>query len=310
MRILVTGLGGPAGINVVSLLPGGSVVAACDSNPRKREDLVRTGNSGVRFYTVPHARSHDAFKRAVNEIIKRERIDVLIPTVDEELLVFSYRPAHFNARIVVSPYTTVKTCDDKALLYESVRDEPFCPRYVVTDSRQGLAAFGPGPVFMKPRRGRGSRGTRLFQNYMEIPQELINRDNVFCEHLPGQEYTADVLCDLEGNPVVAVPRKRLEVRDGICTRGETQRHPEIEEKIKKLCSILRFIGPANMQFKADTSGRMKLVEINPRFSGGLPITAEAGANTAELLYSMLSGKGIPQTEWREGVFENRIMRMK
>jgi carbamoyl-phosphate synthase large subunit len=310
MRILVTGLGGPAGINVVSLLPRGSVVAACDSNPRKREDLLRTGNSGVRFYTVPHARSHEAFKRAANEIIKRERIDVLIPTVDEELLVFSYRPAHFNARVVVSPYMTVKTCDDKALLYESVRDEPFCPGFVVTDRRQGLASFGPGPVFMKPRRGRGSRGARLFKNYTEIPRELINTSNVFCEYLPGQEYTADVLCDLEGNLVLAVPRKRLEVIRGISKRGETQRHPEIEENVKKLCGILKFIGPSNMQFKADTSGEMKLVEINPRFSGGLPITAEAGADVPGFLYSMLSGKGIPQTEWREGVFENRIAGMK
>ncbi len=306
MRILVTGLGGPAGTNVVNLLPGGSVAAACDSNPKKREELVRTGNSGVRFYTVPHARSQDAFKRGINEIIRRESIDMVIPTVDEELLVFSYRPEHFNARIVVSPYTTIKICNDKALLYERVRDEPFCPGYVVTDSRQELAVFGPGSVFMKPRQGRGSRGTRLFQNYMEIPRELINRDNVFCEHLPGQEYTVDVLCDLEGNPVVTVPRKRLEVRAGISTRGETQRYPEIEENVKKLCSILRLIGPANIQFKADTSGKMKLVEINPRFSGGLPITAEAGANTAELLYRMLSGKGIPQINWKEGVFENRI----
>lgn len=308
MRILVTGLGGPAGTNVVNLLPSGSVVAACDSDPKKREELVRTGNSGVRFYTVPHARSHDAFKRAMNEIIKRENIDVLIPTVDEELPVFSYRPAHFNARVVVSPYITIKTCNDKALLYERLREEPFCPRYAVTDSRQGLAVFGPEQVFMKPRQGRGSRGTRSFQNYMEIPGELINRDNVFCEHLPGQEYTADVLCDLEGNPVVIVPRKRLDVRDGISTRGETQRHPEIEENIKKLCSILRLVGPSNMQFKADATGRMKLVEINPRFSGGLPITAESGANTAELLYRMLSGKSVPQADWREGVFENRILK--
>ncbi len=308
MRILVTGLGGPAGTNVVNLLPAGSVVAACDSNPKKREELARTGVSGVRFYTVPHARSHDAFKRAINEIIKRENIDVLIPTVDEELLVFSYRPEHFNARVVVSPYTTIKTCNDKALLYSAISDEPFCPRHVVTGTRQDLAVFGSGPVFMKPRQGRGSRGTRYFQNYAEIPQELISRDNVFCEHLPGQEYTVDVLCDLGGIPVVMVPRKRLDVISGISSRGETQRHPEIEEKVKKLCNILRFMGPSNMQFKADRTGSMKLVEINPRFSGGLPITAEAGANIPELLCMMLSGKDIPRTEWKEGIFNNRIMK--
>jgi carbamoyl-phosphate synthase large subunit len=308
MRILVTGLGGPAGTNVVNYLPEGSVVAACDADPRKREELIRTGKTGVRFYTVPHASSQDAFKRAINEIIKRENIDVIIPTVDEELMVFSYRPEHFNARAVVSPYMTIKTCNDKALLYEKIREETFCPRCAVTDKKQELAIFGTWPIFMKPRIGRGSAGTHHFQNYTEISQELITRDRVFCEHLPGQEYTVDVLCDLGGSPLVIVPRKRLEVRGGISMKGETQRHPEIEEKVKKLCSILKFIGPVNMQFKADDSGSMKLVEINPRFSGGLPITADAGANTAGLLCRMLSGETVFPPEWREGVFENRIVK--
>ena len=110
-----------------------------------------------------------------------------------------------------------------------------------------------------------------------------------------------------GNPLVIVPRKRMEVTAGISMKGETVRHPVIEENIKKLCSTLKFIGPVNIQFKEDSSGNMKLVEINPRFSGGLPITAEAGANTPELLYRLLKGDPVTTPEWREGVFENNIV---
>ncbi len=219
MKILITGLGGPAGISVVSLLPDGSVGAVCDSDPRKREDLERIGKADVRFYTVPHGDRRDAFKRAINEIIRRENIDTIIPMVDEELVTFSYRPEHFNARIVVSPYITIKTCNDKALLYDKVRDNPFCPMYTVTNKKQDLAVFGPGPVFMKPRVGRGSRGTRFFNNYTEIPKEDVSNRNVFCEYLPGQEYTVDVLCDFDGTPVVIVPRKRLETKRGISMIG-------------------------------------------------------------------------------------------
>jgi carbamoyl-phosphate synthase large subunit len=308
MKILVTGLGGPAGTNVVNFLPEGSVAAACDANPAKREELIRTGKTGVRFYTVPHANSKEAFKRAINRIVIKEGIDIIIPTVDEELLVFSYRPEHFNARVVVSPYITVKICNDKALLYERVKNEPFCPKFKVASKRQDLIMFGGDPVFMKPRVGRGSAGVRLFQNYMETPQEMILESNIFCENLPGQEYTVDILCDFQGSPRVIVPRKRLEVRNGISMRGETLRHSEIEENVKKLCNILKFIGPVNIQFKADATGRMKLVEINPRFSGGLPITADAGANIAELLYKMLNSERIPEIEWKEAVFDNRIVK--
>ncbi len=307
MRILVTGVGGPAGTNVVGLLPAGSVKAACDSDPAKRQELRRIGREDVRFYTVPNARSTDAFKRAVNSIIKKEGIDCIIPTVDEELLAFSRRPGDFNARVMVSPYETVKTCIDKALLYEKVKGQPFCPRHVVTGNRQDLALFGTEPVFMKPRVGRGSRGTSMFTNYSCIPDERITADNIFCEYLPGQEYTADVLCGLDGRPLVTVPRKRLETRKGTSMKGETHRNPQILDNVKKLCGILKFIGPANMQFKPDSKGLMKLVEINPRFSGGLPITAEAGANTPVFLVRMLSGEKVAPPEWREGVFENRLV---
>lgn len=308
MKILITGLGGPAGTNVVALLPEGAVAAACDADPSKKADLARVGRPSVKFYTVPHGANGDAFKRAVNEIIRRDNIDVIIPIVDEELMVFSYHPEHFNARVVVSPYPTIKACNDKALLYDRVRDEPFCPRHVVTDNIQDLSVFGPEPIFMKPRVGRGSKGVRLFDSRSDIPQEEVNKDNIFCENLPGQEYTVDVLCDLSGKPVVIVPRKRLETSRGISMKGETQRHPEIEENVKKLCHIFKFIGPSNMQFKADKEGRMKLVEINPRFSGGLPITAEAGANTPMLLVAMLSGENVSSPEWKEGVFENKIVK--
>lgn len=308
MRILVTGLGGPAGTNVVNFLPPESVAAACDADPTKRTELERIGRPDVKFFTVPHAGNKDAFKMAINQIVIRYNIDTVIPTVDEELMVLSYRPEHIDARVIVSPYPTIKACNDKALLYESLRDKSFCPGYVVTDNRQDLASFGTEPVFMKPRTGRGSRGIMLFSNYVEIPQELINKGNIFCENLPGQEYTADCLFDPEGNPIVMVPRKRVEVNNGISARGETQRHPEIEENIKKLSSIFKFIGPVNIQFKADPAGRMKLVEVNPRFSGGLPITAEAGVNIPELLCRMLSDQHVTAPAWREGVFENKILK--
>jgi carbamoylphosphate synthase large subunit len=158
MRILVTGLGGPAGSNVVKYLPSGSVIAACDANPSKRTELERVGRPEVRFYTVPHASNADAFKMAINQIVIRQNIDTVIPTVDEELMVLSYRPEHIDAMVVVSPYRTTRTCNDKALLYDAMKDQPFCPRFVVADNKQDLASFGTSQVFKKPRIGRGSKG--------------------------------------------------------------------------------------------------------------------------------------------------------
>jgi carbamoyl-phosphate synthase large subunit len=176
---------------------------------------------------------------------------------------------------------------------------------------EALSIFGPDPVFMKPRVSRGSRGISLFSNYKEIPTELIEIGNIFCEYLPGHEFTTDVLCDLRGVPTLIVPRKRLNVRRGTSLRGETQRRSDIQENVKNICSSLGFIGPVNIQFKEDSCGRMKLVEVNPRFSGGLYITAQAGANAAEILCRMLENEPIPKDiQWVESTFDNKMIEMK
>ena len=40
------------------------------------------------------------------------------------------------------------------------------------------------------------------------------------EYLPGKEYTVDVLSDLDGNSLLAIPRERIEVKAGISSKGK------------------------------------------------------------------------------------------
>jgi carbamoyl-phosphate synthase large subunit len=195
----------------------------------------------------------------------------------------------------------VEVCNDKFLFYERFREYGFSPRYVVTDRKEDLAVFGREKIFMKPRIGRGSRGTRIFDDFGEIPDELVNRSNVFCEYLPGHEYTADVLCGFDGKPIVIMPRKRLEVLKGVCVKGRMEKNRKIIKNIEKMCEVLKFTGPINIQFKLDSKGTPKLVEANPRFSGGLPISIKAGVNPLTLLYDLVQGKKIEREKlaWKE-----------
>lgn len=302
VKVLVTGVGGPAGRNVVSHSPETWEIVACDADSRAETRLASLGRTISRFYTVPYAREEKRFIKAVKDIVSREKIDLIIPTVDEELVTFSKNTVPLaGVNVMNSPRETVEACNDKYLFYERFRDHGFAPRYVVTNKRDDLKEFAKEKILMKPRIGRGSRGIRKFENADEIPDELINRNNVFCEYLPGYEYTADVLCDLDGNPVVIMPRKRLEVHNGVCVKGKMERNHKIIRNIEKMCRVLKFIGPINIQFKLDSGGKPKLVEANPRFSGGLPITIKAGVNTLELLNDLLEGRTISREklEWKE-----------
>jgi carbamoyl-phosphate synthase large subunit len=55
------------------------------------------------------------------------------------------------------------------------------------------------------------------------------------------------------------------------------------------------LGPANFQFRIDRSGRVKVFEINARFSGTTPLRAIAGFNEVEMcLRRLLLGEPVAE----------------
>jgi carbamoyl-phosphate synthase large subunit len=54
-----------------------------------------------------------------------------------------------------------------------------------------------------------------------------------------------------------------------------------------------------IQLRADASGVPRLIEINPRLSGGLPITVAAGANPIDLILREVSGETLVPVSWNE-----------
>jgi len=72
------------------------------------------------------------------------------------------------------------------------------------------------PCFVKPVFGKGSRDSHRCANRSELEHYCAqHQDMLIQEYLPGEEYTVDVLSDLAGVPRFAVPRARLETKDGI-----------------------------------------------------------------------------------------------
>ena len=108
------------------------------------------------------------------------------------------------------------------------------------------------------------------------------------EYLPGTEYTIDSLFDFDGNFVLCVPRKRVNTYGGISAIGETIHDSRFEEIVRNIGNTILFNGPVNIQVKEDVNGVLKLMEINPRLSGGLPITYKSGINLPDLAYKLFN----------------------
>ncbi|MHB1549081.1 MAG: ATP-grasp domain-containing protein, partial [Acidimicrobiales bacterium] len=77
----------------------------------------------------------------------------------------------------------------------------------------------------------------------------------------------------------AVPRWRDETKAGISVRGQTFFDPVLVGDVGRLLAALGLEGPANVQgFVAGPGERATFTEVNPRFSGGLPLSLAAGSD--------------------------------
>ena len=161
------------------------------------------------------------------------------------------------------------------------------------------------PILCKPKRGSGSRGIELWETESQI-KELdkvenlhYSSDYIFQEYLPGTEYTIDVLCDLEGKVLSVIPRKRLQIKAGISSKGKIIRDKKIEDSCRILCKKLRVKGPVCIQMKEDINGTPKFVEINPRVGGGTYFATLAGVNFMKIILDMMNNDDIYIEEPKE-----------
>jgi carbamoyl-phosphate synthase large subunit len=148
------------------------------------------------------------------------------------------------------------------------------------------------PLFVKPRTGRGGVGAFPVRSRRELEFFLeYVTDPVVQTFLDGPEFTIDVLCDFAGAPLSVVPRERVVVRAGVVDRGRTVRDSRLTDLALACTEALRFAGPINIQCRV-VDGRPVVFEINPRFSGGIPLTIAAGADFPRMLVELARGRRV------------------
>jgi carbamoyl-phosphate synthase large subunit len=108
--------------------------------------------------------------------------------------------------------------------------------------------------------------------------------------LDGREFTADALVDRGGRLLTVVPRWRDETKAGISVKGTTFDSEAVTDVAADALEAVGLTGPANVQGFVADDGTATVVEINPRFSGGLPLTLAAGA---DLVAAYLAGVLVP-----------------
>lgn len=273
VKAIVTGAGGPAGIAVIRALQrAGHDVVAVDADSLAA-GLRLAPQAGI----VP--RSDDpTLVRVLVQIATATEANMLIPTVAEELPAlaeFSQALKAAGLRIWLPDPRAVHTCLDKWAFanFASERGIPVPP--TALGSSDGV----PGAWVVKPRFGRGSRDVHFVDRQSDLPWYLQQvPEPIVQTRLEGREFTVDALVDRKGRLAGAVPRWRLAVRGGISVKGRTFEDAALVEAVANLLTRLRLCGPSNVQGVMSVDGSVTFIEVNPRFSGGLPLSLAAGAD--------------------------------
>ena len=270
--VIVTGAGGAAGVAVIRALVHTRRVVGADCDP-SAVGMHLTAESGL----LPRADDPD-FVRQLAKLAQRTGATALVCTVAEEippLCAGAALLAGTGLATWLPTADTVQACTDKWRFAHICREHAIPAPATALGTVEGV----PGPWIVKPRFGRGSRDVYAMDTVDELCWVLPRvREPLVQTRMSGEEFTVDALVDPSGQLAGAVPRWRLETKAGISTKGRTFRCEPLVSQVARLLDILGLVGPSNIQGFQTASGEFAFTEVNPRFSGGLPLSLAAGAD--------------------------------
>lgn len=207
------------------------------------------------------------FADEIRNICKIKGIDLIVPSVDEELL-----PLCENRDIgmpeLFSPSTNfVRLMLDKLECAKAISLAGLSVPKTLPFKKANEIEF---PMIIKPRSGRGSRGVCVIGGEEEINAYMIlyktTPEKVLLQELGvGEEYTILVAGDKSGRLRAIVP-VRVKQKKGITIRAKTELNMHIINYVKKFHEIFKPSNIYNIQCILTKEGVVLPFEVNPRIS--------------------------------------------
>lgn len=261
-------------------------------------------------YIVPRL-THPDYLKTLCQICQREKVDLIFPLIDPDIpFLAKHREslAETGAKAVVVPEAAATIASDKWQTRDFFRNLNLTtPRSWLPE--QSHAIDVDYPLFIKPRSGSASNHAYRVKNEKELKffRDYVP-DPIIQEYLAGPEITNDVICDLNGEIISVVSRRRIEVRWGEVVKGVTVYDPKVTEACITIAQALHAIGPITVQCIMK-DGIPYFTEINARVGGGAPLGIAAGADWPKWLLARFAGIPIgipPLGSYEKGLYLSRF----
>jgi len=125
-----------------------------------------------------------------------------------------------------------------------------------------------------------------------VPAELV----LVQEKIEGTEYGLDVVCDLSGEFSSVLARRKIAMRGGETDRAESVDASQFEEVARSITQAIPHPGTIDVDVIVDSGGTPYVIDVNPRFGGGYPLSHVAGAQVPNAYVAWAAGLPVSK-EW-------------
>ena len=277
------------------------------------------------FYRVPPA-TDPRYCEILLNICRKEKVDIYFPTISAEVSVIARRKSDFEAngtRVSISDIHAVEISNDKLEAYKylemnGIPVPKYYGVYTVKDFIDGCKVMGypRKPVCLKVVNNSGSRGVRIidanrdryqlfahekpnsffvsYEDMLSTLQSVEKLDKMMLvEYMPGNEYTVDLLAD-HGKVLYMVGRENVVSMMSIALESVVTRIESAYETSRMIVEALKFDGNIGFDFMKNEKGIPVLMDINPRLTATVSVTAAAGINLPYLRIKQLLGEPLPK----------------
>lgn len=297
--VVVTAIGSfSADIVIKTCKKMGIRVVGCDIYPK---EWIADSQNVDNFYQVPLAVDQEAYRKALMEICRREKAWGLLPLTDVEIDVLTGFREEFcreGITLCISGEECISLCRDKMKFYQFMKKNNLGNPISTKNLLEAEPDWIKYPLVCKPRDGRSSQGLQ----FVKSPQELENLKRlegaeryIVQPKIEGRVVTVDVVRDPESGESAAVCRRELlRTLNGAGTSVQVFRDPKLEEICKEAAKRLGVKGCVNMEFLEEGEGSCRILECNPRFSGGVEFSCLAGCGCVEGHLHIFMGQGLDE----------------
>jgi carbamoyl-phosphate synthase large subunit len=285
-KIAVTGCGGGVGQGILKALQDTEYEVIAMDGEALGTGLYTTN----KCYIIPYANHKDYITRLL-DICKKEKISLLFPGMDAELMILSLNRKYFEeigTTVVVSTPNVINISDNKLDLYNELAQHGIGIPYTVSGEE-----FNPVdsnfPIILKQKIG-GARSKNVFliKNLTEWDNLSAKVNNlsefVAMEYIEGDEYTCGSV-NLNNECKGVIVMRRI-LRDGDTYKCFAENNQLIEDHIRLILKIVKPFGACNVQLRFKNN-KPYVFEINARCSGTTASRMLSGFNEPKMIADYL-----------------------